>query len=91
MNELCLAKSGEVWYRATLVEAVGDGNPLVMLIDSEEFIRISTKNLRKMPKHFLTPKLIHLYRIKGNYIKKYICIFKLYCVLLYKDNKDFLL
>ena len=60
-----MAKDGDNWYRAVVLEAMNDGNPLVILIDLGNIIHVSTKNLRKMPKQFLSPLMVHLYGVKG--------------------------
>lgn len=62
-----MAKDGDIWYRAVLLEAIGDGNPLLLLIDLGNITHVSTKNLRKMPKQFLSPLMVHMYGVKGKH------------------------
>lgn len=67
MNELCLAKYGEYWYRACGLEAVGDGEPTVVLLDIGTVYKVKVDKLRKMPKQLMMPIFNHHCLIKGKF------------------------
>ncbi|XP_055597750.1 protein vreteno [Uranotaenia lowii] len=49
LNELCLVRNMDIWYRAVCVECVGDGRPSVYLVDFGSLIMARLEDIRKLP------------------------------------------
>lgn len=49
LNELCLVRNMDTWYRAVLLEAVGDGRPTVYLCDYGCLLMVKLQDIRKIP------------------------------------------
>lgn len=54
-NQMCLAYSNNLWHRAIVLKAEGDGKPKVMLVDLWNIQKIKCENIIPMPKAFKYP------------------------------------
>lgn len=54
LNEVCLVRNMDTWYRAVLLESVGDGRPSVYLCDYGCLLMAQLENIRKIPHSLVT-------------------------------------
>ncbi|XP_037051922.1 uncharacterized protein LOC119085603 isoform X2 [Bradysia coprophila] len=55
VNEICLAKCNEQWYRAKIDKSFADMNPVMLFIDFALFNKVHVDNMRRMPSDFKFP------------------------------------
>ncbi|XP_053691140.1 protein vreteno [Sabethes cyaneus] len=54
LDELCLVRNMNAWYRGVLIESVGDGRPSVFLCDFGCLIMAKLEDIRKIPPSLAT-------------------------------------
>lgn len=63
-NELVLAKYNDGLYYRGVCETVKDGSALIYFLDYGGFEKVETKNIIKLPSHFLYTICAHTCRVK---------------------------
>lgn len=53
LNELCLLQIKNQWYRGIVTEAVGDGNPICLLVDFMESYKVPVESIFSLPHVFV--------------------------------------
>lgn len=65
VNEICLAKCNDQWYRVKIDKSFGDMNPVMLFIDFSLFNKVHVNNMRRMPSEFVFPLYSVMVEIGG--------------------------